>query len=273
MVTDQSRPAGAFPLKIKYFSLQSINSACRGTLSGSIIAWSIIDETKIITTHNRICLKRGLRMSLIRASAKGDLASVKKIVNEGTDVNLSDPTGRTPLIEAAWAGHVDVVKYLLDKGANPNTSDSAGFTPLMRAAEEGNTSICSILIQKGADVNVRGKVRGTTPLMLAAEKGSVKILELLIQSGAKVNAVDQFEETALARAYRTSQNKAAEFLESKGGRGKPERSSYSPTDKELRTISKSQLPLLNAGGFETGLEEEERGGGGGGGGDDESYEE
>jgi ankyrin repeat protein len=196
-------------------------------------------------------------MSLLRASAKGDLASVKKLVSDGADVNAADTKGRTPLIEAAWAGHADVVKYLVDKGAIIDAADGAGYSPLMRACEEGHVPVVAFLINKGANVNIRGKVRGTTPLMLAAERGHVKVLEALVAHGAKVNVVDQYEETALARAYHTEKTKAAEFLESKGGRGKPERSSlshYSSRDKDGKPV-KVALPQWSAAADEADMQD------------------
>jgi len=199
-------------------------------------------------------------MTLIRASSKGDLSAVKKLINEGTDVNECDNNGRTALIEAAWAGHADVVKLLLDKGANVDTADNSGYTALMRASEEGIVPVINLLIQKGANVNTRGKVRGTTPLMLAAEQGHVKAMEVLLDKGAKINAIDQYEETALARAYRTNQTKAAEFLESKGGRGKPERSSFTSShgsDKDFRPVTKASVPQWSAAAFESSDFEEE----------------
>jgi ankyrin repeat protein len=188
-------------------------------------------------------------MNLLRASAKGDLAAIKKFIAEGGDANAADAGGRAPIIEAAWAGHADVVKFLVEKGADVNTMDNAGYTALMRACEEGHLHVATYLIAKGANVNARGKVRGTTSLMLAAERGQIQMLELLLAKGAKINAINQYEETALARAYHANQTKAAKFLESKGGRGKPERSSYShysSRDKENKTIAKSMLPKWSA---------------------------
>ncbi|MBN1130128.1 MAG: ankyrin repeat domain-containing protein [Chitinispirillaceae bacterium] len=188
-------------------------------------------------------------MNLLRASAKGDLAAVKKIIAEGGNVNMADGSGRTPLIEAAWSGRHDVVKHLVEKGAAVNTVDRVGYSALMRACEEGHVSVAAYLVGKGAQVNARGNVRGTTPLMLAAEKGHLKILELLIAKGAKVNIVDQHEETALTYAFHANQSKAVKFLESKGGRGKPERGShahYSSRDRENKTIAKSMLPKWSA---------------------------
>jgi len=185
-------------------------------------------------------------MDLISACSNGNLASVKKAVGEGADVNKSDAGGRSALLEAAWNGSSDIVKYLLEQGADPNTADKSGFTPIMRAAEGGYHLVVNALIQKGADVNCRGYVRGTTPLMLAAENGHLKVITVLLDNSAKINAIDQYEETALGRAYRTYQTKAAQLLESKGGRGKPERQSYAPTDKELRHMTRASMPQLNA---------------------------
>ena len=196
-------------------------------------------------------------MNLIRASAKGDLTAVKKFVADGANVNDADGLGRTPVIEAAWGGHAEVVKYLAEKGANINAADNNGYTALMRAAEGGHLQVLTYLIHKGAQVNVRGKVRGATPLMLAAEQGHIKVLELLLSNGAKINAVDQFEESACARAYHMNQMKAAQYIESKGGRGKPERSSlshYSTRDKDGKPV-KTLLPQWSAAAEDAGVED------------------
>jgi uncharacterized protein len=199
-------------------------------------------------------------MNLLQASASGELTAVKKIVGEGADINAADSSGRTALIEAAWAGHADVVKYLVEKGAKVSIADNAGFTPLMRACEEGNAQVVIYLISKGSNVNSRGKVRGTTPLMLAAEQGHIKVIDALLSHGARINDVDQYEETALARAYHMEQTKAAQHLEAKGGRGKPERSSlshYSSKDKNGRPSTKAALPQWSSAAADAGLDEEE----------------
>jgi uncharacterized protein len=196
-------------------------------------------------------------MSLIRASAKGDLSQVKKLIDEGADVDTADASGRTALLEAAWGGYTDIVKYLIDKGATVNHADMSGFTPLMRAIEDGHNAIVTLLVKNGADVNTRGNVRGSTPLMIAAEKGELKVIELLLDHGAKINAVDQFEETALARAYRSEQLKAVSLLESKGATRKPERNTFNHHDKDLRPFTKASIPQWSAAADDAGLEEED----------------
>ncbi|MDR2693992.1 MAG: ankyrin repeat domain-containing protein [Chitinispirillales bacterium] len=197
-------------------------------------------------------------MNLINACSSGKFADVKALMGEGggdgaaeggasIDVNGQGASGRTALLEAAWGGSADIVDFLLERGANPNIADKSGFTPLMRAVEGEYQSIAGALIKKGADVNCCGHVRGTTPLMLAAESGNQKLLSMLLGAGARVNDADRYEETAVARAYKAGQGKAAEFLESKGGRGKTERSAYySHSDRDVSSVTVEALPQWSA---------------------------
>lgn len=185
-------------------------------------------------------------MNLIRASSRGDAATVKKLLAEGIAIEATDTNGRTALIEAAWGGYLEIVTMLLKHKANINATDASGFTALMRATEVQELPTITLLVKSGANINTHGNVRGSTPLMLAAENGNTKILSLLLEHGAKINAVDQFEETALARAYRLNQLDAIRLLESKGATRKPARNSYNSSDNDLRPITRATKPKLNA---------------------------
>ncbi|GBU22025.1 hypothetical protein R80B4_01927 [Fibrobacteres bacterium R8-0-B4] len=195
-------------------------------------------------------------MNLISACSSGNFADVKALMGEGgggaggeasIDINGQDALGRTALLEAAWGGSADIADFLLERGADPNIAEKSGFTPLMRAVEGGRQSIAAALIKKGADVNCRGQVRGTTPLMLAAECGNQELISMLLGGGARINDVDRYEETAVERAYKAGQEKAAEFLESKGGRRKTERSSYySHSDRDTSSVVVEAVPQWSA---------------------------
>ncbi|MDR0330329.1 MAG: ankyrin repeat domain-containing protein [Chitinispirillales bacterium] len=189
-------------------------------------------------------------MSLISICSSGNLSDVKQAISEageGVDINAADSAGRTALLEASWGGNADVAKFLLEQGADPNIADKSGFTPIMRAVEGGHQPVVSALIERGADVNCRGSVRGTTPLMLAAENGHVKLITQLLGSGARINDTDQYEETATARAYKVGQEKTAQLLESKGGRGKTERSAYySHSDRDAGSVTVASMPQWSA---------------------------
>ena len=58
--------------------------------------------------------------ALSQAARKGDAAAVKKLLDEGVDVNTRFRYDRTALSFAADRGHVDVVRLLIDRGADPN---------------------------------------------------------------------------------------------------------------------------------------------------------
>src|SRR6187401_2538951 len=91
------------------------------------------------------------------AARKGDAATVKKLLDEGVDVNTKFRYNATALFYACDHGHVDVVKVLLDKGADLTVKDTFyGFTPLMLAVSPAqkrrpeHTEIAKLLIAKGA---------------------------------------------------------------------------------------------------------------------------
>lgn len=69
---------------------------------------------------------------LCNAIVKGDLATVKKFIEYGSDVNERS-NGMTPLMLAARYNKVDILKYLLEKGANKEIKDERGNTALKYA--------------------------------------------------------------------------------------------------------------------------------------------
>src|SRR5258708_10410717 len=71
---------------------------------------------------------------LQEAARKGDAATVKKLLDQGVDVNTKFRYNATALFYACDHGHLEVVKVLLDHGADMSGKDTFyGFTPLMLA--------------------------------------------------------------------------------------------------------------------------------------------
>jgi ankyrin repeat protein len=149
--------------------------------------------------------KRKLSELLLSATREGDYEKVKKLIEEGADVNMKDWIGWTPLHLACWWDHKDyesIMILLIEKGANVNAKDNYGNTPLHLTAIQGYTRRGELLIKRGADVNAKDKI-GRAPLHRVAEKNYKEFGEMLIKNGADKNAKDIFYRTPydIARAW------------------------------------------------------------------------
>jgi len=123
--------------------------------------------------------------SLSFYSAKGDLATVKLLINAGIDVNAQTSGGSYALIEASWAGKQDVVSYLLDAKADVNSASNQ-ITPLSAAIIQKHELIALLLLEHGANPNVVDSI-GSTPLMECSWQGNVLLVNALLSKGASPN--------------------------------------------------------------------------------------
>ena len=94
--------------------------------------------------------------ALSNAVRKGDAAAVKKLLDEGVDVNTKYRYNRTPISFAADRGHVEVVKVLLARGADVNVKDTFyGGTPFLRAVNPAmertpqHTEVVRLMLEHG----------------------------------------------------------------------------------------------------------------------------
>ena len=120
--------------------------------------------------------------ALIHAAASGNTAIVELLLAvPGIDLNaLDNERGWTALIGAA--GRIRpapaLIRRLLEEGADVNAKDRYGGTALMSAARQGNTAIVQMLLDAGADINAKSK-SGYTALMKAAEKGHTAVVRAI----------------------------------------------------------------------------------------------
>ena len=85
--------------------------------------------------------------NLIQESFNGDILKVKKILEEGDDINAKDIDGNTALQEAISNGHIDIVKLLLEKGADVNQPNNDGDTAIIHAIHFGDVEIVKLLLE------------------------------------------------------------------------------------------------------------------------------
>ena len=103
----------------------------------------------------------------------------------------SQPTAKAPDIsihDAAKAGDIETVKQHLVAGTEADVKDKDGWTPLHWAASNDHKEIVDLLIAAGAKVNAEdtaGEYRGSTPLDWAPK---TETADLLRKHGGKTAA-------------------------------------------------------------------------------------
>lgn len=60
-----------------------------------------------------------LALGLLAVCDRGDVRTVKRLLEQGVDVNAMDED-ECALFQAAWYGYVEIIKVLLKHGANVN---------------------------------------------------------------------------------------------------------------------------------------------------------
>ena len=140
--------------------------------------------TGIVIAISVLCLL-GLKIfqwssesTLLYAAERGDVDTVKYLVEKGVPIQTMDGWSGTPMMYAAANGHTDIVAYLLDQGVNINARYRKNGTALMFAAINGQTDTVKFLLDKGADSSLRDE-QGKTALNLAIEYKHPYTAELL----------------------------------------------------------------------------------------------
>jgi ankyrin repeat protein len=137
------------------------------------------------------------------AADSGNLEIVTLLVDKGSPIDYLNMIDVTPIALAARNGHLEVVKYLCDRGATLHAPDIAP-TPLQEAACMGHFEIVRYLVeQMQVPVNYRGRPFGETPLFGAASFGQLEIVRYLMGRGADPNLATSAGETPIARVQET----------------------------------------------------------------------
>lgn len=165
-----------------------------------------------------------LDVGILRGVVDGDVSTVRKCIDAGSDPNAVNVAGVPLLCNAAKNDHAAVVALLLSRGADAEireplnstreadgSYDSNGATALAIAAESGHWATIDVLIAGGADV-AGTSPQGATALHIAAANGQPRAVERLMAHGAPLDARTADGLTALFYAGQTGRTDCCRLL-------------------------------------------------------------
>jgi ankyrin repeat protein len=154
----------------------------------------------------------------MKAVQKDDPAAVKRLIDEGADVDELDSNGDAPLVMAAYLGHSKIVHLLLEAGADVAAVDpSMKATALHAASYAGRTEAAKLLIDYGIDIDKQGPRNGYTALHDAIWQNNIDTARVLIEAGANLALKSHDGQTPLAFAQARHRREIAELISRKLG--------------------------------------------------------
>ena len=130
------------------------------------------------------------RTPLSWSACRGDLLSMKFLLQRGASVHRRDRRLRTPLAYALVSGNYDCAKLLLENGADANAADRVNWSPIHRLISiYDDISLVYLLLEYNASIEVRD-IYGCTPLIVAIDHKRFSVTETLIELGADIHAQD-----------------------------------------------------------------------------------
>ena len=162
------------------------------------------------------------RTALIAAAYRNDLPIVELLIQAGADVNLQDNTQQSAYLIATSDGYLELLQRTLQAGANVHGTDSYNGTGLIRAADRGHVEIIQELLKTDIQIDHINNL-GWTALLEAIILGDggprhTEVVRLLVEAGADVNLADANGVTPLAHARQRGHQQMVEILQNAGAR-------------------------------------------------------
>ncbi|KAL8965720.1 MAG: hypothetical protein Q9183_003718 [Haloplaca sp. 2 TL-2023] len=159
----------------------TLQAACSGwRFSSSLVKKLVENGVDVNGSGSRWC------RALQGAASKPCPSSVRLLLEKGAEVNARDNEQGNALQAAAHTGSIPTIQLLLDYGADVNAIGGRHDSALHAAAAKGHVAAVKLLLDNGADVSARTNRRSSV-LQAAASDGSVEVIRLLLKAGADVN--------------------------------------------------------------------------------------
>ncbi|MFN7925018.1 MAG: ankyrin repeat domain-containing protein [Bryobacteraceae bacterium] len=194
------------------------------TLDGAVAAIAAGRDEEALALAPRFAARPAVFVGLLARMMQSGREALVRFAVSAVEANPALATrrhgGRALLHYAAGAGCLAVVDALLKGGSDPDILDAGGHTPLYRVANEcgaeAGPAIVRALVKAGADVDACEGVTRATPLHMAARRGFTGVAKALLDCGAAMDARDRKGVTPLGRAVNCRKEAAAQLLRDAG---------------------------------------------------------
>jgi serine/threonine-protein phosphatase 6 regulatory ankyrin repeat subunit B len=148
------------------------------------------------------------------ACDRGDLDTVKTLVNYKAEFDTPRENSLSPMGTAAQRGFYQIVEFLLQQGAKPDTPHVDGETALIQASQYGHTNVVKLLLDASADHSIQQE-KGHTALHIASKYNKLEVVKLLLEKGADSSIKNGNGYTAFDIANAKNHREIANLLEPK----------------------------------------------------------
>lgn len=148
------------------------------------------------------------RTSLHYAAYKGDLTTIKKLIDQCVQIDTIDEYGYTPLFFAAIGGHKEAAVFLLANSKTlQNYNNKKSVSPLPILIKRGNydTKLIVTLIKNGLDINAKDKETGKNSLiiLISKDRKNFRLIKYFLNNGADVNIKYPYKNTTTTLLHYT----------------------------------------------------------------------
>ncbi len=161
-----------------------------------------------------------LNKKLLAAAISATKASeIKKLVEEGAEVNCHNEWGLSPVMLAAQYNHcVAITKALIDLGADIHEAEPKYRSNALHLAANNsdNPKVVEVLLEAGANIDARNYLGETALIMAVNNNPETKMSTQLIKSGADINARDYQGHSVLDYAKVAKRTYLVNLLKEKG---------------------------------------------------------
>ena len=157
---------------------------------------------------------------LAEAVSRGDLETIRKLLDAGADVRYVRPSGYTAIVDVMHGRSIledpqllPVLRLLIERGAALDTVTDYGESALSVSSRIGRFDAVELLLDAKADPSPLG----WTALHRAVALGTLADVKKRLESGDDVKATDRWERTPLLLSLQVGDIEKATLLLSSGG--------------------------------------------------------